>query len=197
MIVIIPTAGSNLQSVGNALDRLEVKWEFSESKSTIEKAHKVILPGVGSAAKAMDLLQKRDLCETIQKLKQPTLGICLGMQLFFSNSTEGSKKIPCLNCIPGTVEKIPQQASFPVPHMGWNSLEHTENPSIFTQDLRNQYYYFVHSYFCSWSSAVTAYCEYNQKIPALVEYKNFIGMQFHPEKSSSQGQELLRRFLSI
>ena len=196
MITIIPTVGSNLNSICSALDRLSLKWQISEDPEVIENSEKVILPGVGHAETAMAKLKAKGLDKTIRSLSQLTVGICLGMQLLFEESEEGDSPISCLSLIPGKVRKIPRKPGMSLPHMGWNQVK-PASPSKYWQggDIED-YYYFVHGYYCENGPWVKAITDYIEPIPAIVEYKNFVGMQFHPEKSSTAGLELLRSYLS-
>ncbi|MFK7827592.1 MAG: imidazole glycerol phosphate synthase subunit HisH [Oligoflexales bacterium] len=196
MITIIPTVGSNLNSICSALDRLALKWQISEESKVITDSEKVILPGVGHAETAMERLQSKGLDQTVRSLSQLTLGICLGMQLLFEESEEGSIPVPCLSLIPGKVKKIPSKPGISLPHMGWNQVRAAAASSYWQGNDLEDYYYFVHGYYCESGPWVKAVTDYVEAIPAIVEHKNFVGIQFHPEKSSRAGLELLRSYLS-
>ncbi|STX29313.1 imidazole glycerol phosphate synthase subunit HisH [Legionella beliardensis] len=196
MIAIIDVSGNNLTSLGNALKQLGYSYQFTHDEEEILKASHVIIPGVGAAPAGMQALQEYQLISAIKQLKQPTLGICLGMQLLAEFSEEGD--VDCLGLIPGIVKRLPQAPHCPVPHMGWNTLEWVKQSSLNTGLKEKDYVYFVHSYaFLSDSSHALAYCDYSTKFTAIIQYKNFYGMQFHPEKSASVGLVLLRNFLEI
>ncbi|NRA45263.1 MAG: imidazole glycerol phosphate synthase subunit HisH [Oligoflexales bacterium] len=199
MITIIPTVGSNLNSICSALDRLELTWQISEDPKEITNSEKVILPGVGHAETAMAKLKAKGLEETVRSLSQLTLGICLGMQLLFEESEEsdeGAMPVRCLSIIPGRVKEIAFKPGMSLPHMGWNQVKPAGNSAHWQAEDVEDYYYFVHGYYCENGPWVKAVTDYVEAIPAIVEYKNFVGMQFHPEKSSTAGLELLRSYLS-
>ena len=196
MITIIPTVGSNLNSICSAIDRLKLDWQISEQPDVIKASKKVILPGVGHAETAMEKLRSKGLDETICSLKQLTLGICLGMQLLFEESEEGSDAVHCLSLIPGKVKRIPSKPGMSLPHMGWNQVRAAAPSSYWQRHLVEDYYYFVHGYYCEGGPWVKAETDYIEAIPAIVEHENFVGIQFHPEKSSTAGLELLRSYLS-
>lgn len=191
MITIIDVSGTNLSSLGNALNRLGFDYIFSHKAEEIQKASHVILPGVGSAPFGMQALEQAGLVPVLAQLKQPVLGICLGMQLLFEFSDEG--QVPCLGLIPGRVEKLTPK-DYPVPHMGWNQL-HWREQSTLRQGLSNtDYVYFTHSYAVKNTPACLAECEYGETFAAIVQQDNLFGMQFHPEKSSEVGMMLFKNF---
>ncbi len=197
MIAIIHTGGANLASVKNALTRLGADAELTDDPARIRAATHVILPGVGAARDAMAKLRAARLVEVIQNLTQPVLGICLGMQLFFTHSREGD--VPCLGLLQGTVEAIePDVANgVTVPHMGWNALTPCgEETALFTGTL-GQYFYFVHSYKAPTGSFVRATTEHGGAIVAALAHQNFFGVQFHPERSGENGARLLERFVQL
>jgi glutamine amidotransferase len=195
MIAIIDVSGNNLTSLGNALKQLGYSYRFTHDKKEINDASHVILPGVGTAAIGMQALNDYQLISVIKKLKQPTLGICLGMQLFLESSEESHSE--CLGLIPGIAKRLPHHKNYPVPHMGWNTLEWAK-PSLLKTGLNaKDYVYFVHSYALLSQDNVIAYCQYSSQFAAIIKHNNFYGMQFHPEKSSSVGLHLLRNFLSV
>jgi glutamine amidotransferase len=143
----------------------------------------------------MQRLRERSLHELIPTLEQPVLGICLGMQLLFESSEEGQAE--CLGVIPGRAARFPDAAGLPVPHMGWNTLS-TQRPSPLLQGMQSgDYAYFVHSYALSLSEATTASCDYGVPFSACVQWRNFFGAQFHPERSAAVGSRMLRNFLEI
>jgi imidazole glycerol-phosphate synthase subunit HisH len=196
MISIIDTGGANLASVVNALTRLEYQVTVTARPSEIEKASHVILPGVGAALDSMNRLKNNNLVSFIRQLKQPTLGICLGMQLLFEASREG--ETDCLGIFPGIVERIPYQKTFPVPHMGWNQIEGASRSLLLRDIPEDNHFYFVHSFVAPNGKWVKGSFRYGAELfPAVVEEENFFGVQFHPEKSSRAGALVLKNFLSL
>ncbi len=196
MIAIINTAVANLSSVAHAIERTGQSYEITTDPEAIEKASHVILPGVGHAQASMKSLEDLGLIPVIRGLKQPVLGICLGMQLLFDKTAEGPSQ--GLGLIAGSVERIPEVEDLPLPHMGWNSLD-LDDPSspllrgIFAGDR----VYFVHSYYAPVGPYTRASTQYGSKISALVSRDNFFGTQFHPERSGLVGDAILRNFLTL
>ena len=195
MITIINCGGSNLASVCNALDRLDAPWQISNDPDQIFKADKVLLPGVGHASQAMAKIEKASLQDLLPKLTQPTLGICLGMQLLFESSEEGDTE--CLKIMPGRVHRIPESQGLSLPHIGWNRLLFQGRSDLLKGIDEGSFMYFVHSYQAPMGPETKAYCEYGCPVPAVVERDNFFGAQFHPEKSAQLGQKLLGNFLAL
>lgn len=196
-LVIIDSGVANLTSVTAAIDRLNVPAQVTSDPDVIQAASHVILPGVGAAKTAMDGLQKKGLITTLKSLKTPVLGICLGMQLLFEKSEE-SEGTEGLGVIPGTVSLLPPSKGAPIPHMGWNqiSVEKQEHPLL--KDIpTDSYFYFVHSYAASLNEMTIASSYYGTKFTAMVARDNFMGCQFHPERSSSMGQIILSNFLGM
>ena len=195
MIVIVDSGGSNLNSVIFALSRLGVKGNITSKNSEIEEAEKVILPGVGSANSAMERFGQKKLVPTIQNLKQPVLGICLGMQLLFSHSEEGDTDL--LGLVPGTVKHFKELGASTIPHMGWNSVTiENDHPLLFGLD-NESFFYFVHSYYVPFSSYTEGSCFYGAKFSAIIAKNNFMGCQFHPERSADAGSRFLKNFLEL
>ncbi len=193
--MIIASGGANIASLQFALERLEARSEVSADAQRIRAATHVILPGVGAAADAMKRLRERGLHTLIPQLEQPVLGICLGMQLLYESSEEG--RAECLGVIPGRARRFQEAEGRPVPHMGWNTLE-TLRPNPLLAGLQSgDYAYFVHSYALGLSDATIAGCDYGAPFSACVQWRNFFGAQFHPERSASVGSRLLRNFLDI
>jgi imidazole glycerol-phosphate synthase subunit HisH len=195
-IVIIKYNAGNIESVNNALNRLGVNAEITADHEKIRKADKVIFPGVGEASTTMAYLRKEGLDELIPSLKQPVLGICLGLQLMCSHSEEGDTT--CLGIFDERVERfIPTPGNeyiTKVPHMGWNAIFDL-NSEIFNPDMEQQYVYFVHSYYASVGDHTAATCKYIVPFSAALQKDNFYATQFHPEKSGSIGSEILKNFL--
>ena len=194
-IVIVASGGANIASLQFALQRLEFASAVSADIEQIRAASHVILPGVGAATDAMSRLRQHRLDTVIPTLQQPVLGICLGMQLLFDASEEGDAR--CLGIIPGRAARFPQAASRPVPHMGWNTLE-IERPCALLAGLADgDYAYFVHSYAVDISAATVASTRYGPPFSACVQWRNFYGAQFHPERSAAAGARLLKNFLAL
>lgn len=191
-IVIIDYGAGNVKSVQYALNRLGVNPILSEDKEVILKADKVIFPGVGSAGAAMKQLNADGLVDVIPQLKQPVLGVCLGMQLMCKHSQEGNTK--GLGIFDVDVVKFVGDEK--IPHMGWNDLENLQSSIYINFPIHNQVY-FVHSYYVPVIPETTATCNYIQSFSASIQKNNFYAFQFHPEKSSNAGEILLQNFLNI
>ncbi|KTD82687.1 imidazole glycerol phosphate synthase subunit HisH [Legionella waltersii] len=195
MIAIIDITGNNLTSLSNAIARLGYSYQLTHDSDQIQNARSVILPGVGTALSGMNALNNYGLVDLIRSLKQPVLGICLGMQLLLKHSEE--ENVDCLGLIPGTATKLSPNKQNPVPHMGWNKLLWTKK-SVLASDLSpEEYVYFVHSYAMKNSEYAVARCQYTEEFTAIVNKDNFFGMQFHPEKSAETGLTLLKNFLEM
>ena len=198
MIAIIDSGGANIASVTFALERCGATATLTTDAEMIASADKVILPGVGAAPVAMAQLQKAGLVDCIRGLTQPVLGICLGMQLLFERSEEGDTAL--LGLIPGTVGAFQPAPGLSIPHMGWNRLLPTAgaaaNPLLKGID-DGAHVYFVHSYFAPVSGDTVAACRYGADFAALVAYGNFMGAQFHPERSGPIGARILQNFLEL
>lgn len=195
MIAIIDTGGANLASVTNALDRLQQKWQITIESEVIDAASHVILPGVGSASEAMRRIKLARLEPVISALKVPTLGICLGMQLFYESSFEGG--VHCLGILEGKVERMQAGPGISIPHMGWNEVVYQKKSPLFNDIPSSSYFYFVHSYKAAMGSAVVALTHHGEVLPAAVQKDNFYGTQFHPERSGAIGAKLISNFLGL
>lgn len=191
-IVIIDYGAGNVKSVQYALNRLGVNPILSEDKEVILKADKVIFPGVGAAGAAMQQLNADGLVDIIPQLKQPVLGVCLGMQLMCNHSQEGETK--GLGIFDVNVVKF--EGKEKIPHMGWNNLENLQSEIYQNFPINNQVY-FVHSYYVPVIKQTTATCNYITPFSASIQKDNFYAFQFHPEKSSLAGEILLQNFLKI
>ncbi len=199
-LAIIDSGGANISSVKHALRRLGADPVFTSDEQTIRTAERVILPGVGAAGAAMSRLKELDLIECIRTLKQPVLGICLGMQLLFEGSEEdqvGDQPVECLGIIPGTLTKLKPQTGLRVPHMGWNTTTMVSNDPLLDGLPENPWFYFVHSYCAPISEHTVASCTHGETFTAIVRKDNFRGAQFHPERSARGGSRLLANFLEI
>lgn len=193
-IAVINSGGANLGSVVHALNRLGAESVLTRDAAEIRSADKVILPGVGAAAWAMNALREAGLVEVIRDLTQPVLGICLGLQLLFDGSEEGEAE--CLGLIPGTVRRLAVQEHQRLPHMGWNQLNWTDTSDPLAAGLKgDEWLYFVHTYAAPTESAV-ATSSHGQSFAAVVRRGNFAACQFHPEKSAAAGARLLANFLN-
>jgi len=191
-VVIIDYKGGNVQSVKFALERLGVQAKLTADKEEIQSADKVIFPGEGEANSAMRQLKNDGLDVLIPTLKQPFMGICLGMQLLCRHSEENDT--PMLNIIPLDVKHF--VTDLKVPHMGWNNIYDLKSPVM--QGLEEQdYVYFVHSYFVPVSEHTIAAADYPQPFSAAVQYENFYAVQFHTEKSGPTGAKILQNFLQL
>ncbi len=200
--VIVDTGCANLSSVKFAVERLGYSIVISDDIKVIKNAKKVILPGVGTARHAMENIKSRGLVATLQQLTQPVLGFCLGMQLMARSSVEGANSnsdeqiIECLGVIPTDVR--PHDAkSLRLPHMGWNTLSQVENHPVFNGINVEDYFYFVHSFAAPVSEYTVARCQYGSEFSAAIAKDNFIGCQFHPERSSDLGSKIIKNFLEM
>ena len=193
--VIIDSGGANLASLQFALERLGARAEVSCDAHAISAAARVLLPGVGSAADAMRRLRRSGVAELLPTLRQPVLGICLGMQLLFERSAEGMTE--CLGVLPGTVRRLQAAPGRPVPHMGWNQLTGSRQDPLLDGIEPGEYFYFVHSYAVPSSAVTLAHVEYGESVSAVVRRDNFWGTQFHPERSAAAGARLLDNFLKL
>ncbi len=192
-LAIIDSGGANIGSVRLALQRLGVDSVFTADADVIRRADRVILPGVGAAAAAMNQLNDHGLIDTIRSLTQPVLGICLGMQLLFESSSEGN--VDCLGIIPGRLEHFPEAPGLRVPHMGWNHTETVREDPLLEGLGEEPWFYFVHSYYAPVCEATIASCRHGVAFSAMVQQANFRGAQFHPERSARHGAQVLRNFI--
>src|SRR5690606_17624793 len=192
-VVIVKYNAGNVQSVSFALERLGLNFTITDNAEEIKKADKVLFPGVGEASTTMAFLKEKKLDQLIPSLKQPVLGICLGMQLMCSHSEENNT--PCLGIFTESVKKFIPSASQKVPHVGWNELALTE--SWLDRKLENEYVYFVHSYYVPVTQHTSAITNYTVPFSAAIHRDNFYAVQFHPEKSAGAGELVLKSFLTI
>ncbi len=193
-VVLLSTGGSNYTSLQAAFERIGARCQHSTDAEVIAAASHVVLPGVGSASSAMLAIEQQRLAPFIRALKQPLLGICLGMQVLYQYSDESEQA--CLGVFPGRVERLANAPGIRVPHMGWNSVQSTrENPLM--KGIDGADFYFVHSYAAALDQYSIAQSTHGFAFSAAVACGNFYGVQFHPERSGTQGQTLLENFLSI
>ena len=190
-LVIVDLSYGNIGSIQLAFERLGVTPKLTADVAQISSADRVLLPGVGAAGHAMKRIEQLGLRECLRSLAQPALGICLGMQLLFERSEEADTE--CLGMIPGEVRALQPAPGMPVPHMGWSSVEVTD-PSIALNS--GDYVYFAHGYACDDGPATVASATYGRKIPAVVRQGNWLGAQFHPERSADAGARFLEAFLA-
>ncbi len=197
-VVIIKYNAGNIFSVDYALRRLGVEAEITGDIAKIQSADKVIFPGVGEAETTMNYLKEHNLDEVIKSLKQPTLGICIGMQLMCQSSEEAaSGLVPCLGIFPEKVKRFaPAQPNVKVPHMGWNTVTDRESP-LFAGLPDEAYFYYVHSYYATLGVETIARTNYIHPYSAALHKDNFYAVQFHPEKSGAMGEVVLRNFLNL
>lgn len=194
-VAVIDYNAGNIRSVLFALERLGVEAVLTSDAETIQKADKIIFPGQGEASSAMENLQKRGLDTLIPTLKQPFLGICIGMQLLCEFSEENNT--PCLGIIPQRVIRF-TDPTLKVPHVGWNTIQTNNVDNIVANAaLNDAYFYFVHSYYVEKGAYTTATCDYGKAFSACLKKDNFWAAQFHPEKSGTAGEQLIRHFLAM
>jgi glutamine amidotransferase len=195
MIAIIKYKAGNTASVANALERLGADYRLAETPEDLEKADGIVFPGVGHAASAMRSLRDQGIADWLKKTKKPVLGICVGMQLMFESSSEGNTI--GLGIIPGSLQKFDEKEA-KVPHMGWNRIKTDENKHPIIKNLSPKHYlYFVHSYYAPVNEFTLASCDYINDFSAIVAKDNFMGVQFHPEKSGNVGSMVLQNFMDI
>jgi glutamine amidotransferase len=192
-VALIKYNAGNIQSVSYALERMGVDFEVTADPGKITSADKVIFPGVGEASTTMNFLRSGKLDKVIVDLKQPVLGICLGMQLLCRHSEENNTD--CLGVFDETVKKFEPTPRQKVPHMGWNSLSETKD--WISKDLDEKYVYFVHSYYVPVNVYTVAQTDYIVPFSAAMRKNNFHAVQFHPEKSAEAGEEILKNFMEL
>ena len=193
--VIVDSGGANLASLRYALERLGARTQVSNDARTIAGAARVVLPGVGAAAHAMQRLHAAGLTSVLRALTQPVLGVCLGMQLLFAVSEEGLTE--CLGVLPYAVRRLRSAPQRPVPHMGWNQLYQLRPDPLLEGVPDGAYAYFVHSYAAPLTQHTLASTEYGAALSAVVRHENFWGTQFHPERSAATGARVLANFLRL
>ena len=190
-VAIIDSGGSNLRSVAKAVGRLNKSYVITDTANEIKNASFVILPGVGSAENVMQVLKEKNLIGVINNLNQPVLGICIGMQILFEYSAEGNTE--CLGLIEGNIKRFNEAKNLKVPQMGWNKVMFIETKL----QKFNGYYYFANSYYSDVQKYTRATSDYGNKFSSVVEKNNFLGCQFHPEKSADAGENFLKYFFQI
>lgn len=192
-VVIIDNGGANLASVINAFERLGVSPVPSSDPAVMESAERLVLPGVGAAGDGMRRLRAQRLHDRVPQLEQPLLGICLGMQLMFERSEENDTQ--CLGLLDGTVRQLHENADVTVPHMGWNRLSMQVEHPVMRGVSEKDWFYFVHSFAALSTKDAVASCRHGMQFTAVAARGNFIGVQFHPERSGEAGARVLKNFL--
>lgn len=194
MIAIVDYKMGNLRSVENALKRLGAEFVVTADAEQIKRADKVLLPGVGNAAEAIENLREAGLVEVIRSLRRPVLGICVGMQVMCRHSEEGD--VDCLNIFDARVKRFQPSAQEKVPHMGWNSIGNLES-KLFKGINGGEMVYFVHSFYPELCPDTIATTRHGVMFSAALKYENFYGTQFHPEKSGDVGERIIENFLKL
>lgn len=195
-LVIVDTGCANLASVSYAFERLGVSALISDEADIIQSAARVVLPGVGSAPFAMRNIEAKQLKPVLCGLSQPVIGICLGMQLLFETLEEGGETVNGLGLVKGAVTEL-NTGDLPSPHMGWNTLEPIKTDPLLRDVKTGDFAYFVHSFAAPVSEATLVQAEYGSPFSAIVRQENVWGCQFHPERSSKTGAQILKNFLDI
>lgn len=195
MIAIVDYDAGNIRSVAGALERLGQQYELTADPERLLAADRVILPGVGNAAHALESLRQRGLCEVIRSLRRPVLGICVGLQILCRDSEEGP--VEGLGVFDAHVRRFPDEPRIKVPHMGWNALGNLDGKLM--KGLQSgTFVYFVHSYYPSLCQDTVATCRHGSTLfSAALRYENFYGTQFHPEKSGDAGSRILQNFIDL
>ncbi|MEY4273893.1 MAG: Imidazole glycerol phosphate synthase subunit HisH [Bacteroidota bacterium] len=193
-IAIIKYNAGNVQSVMYALDRIGVKYQWTDDEKTIQSADKVIFPGVGEASTAMSYLREKGLDQLIPSLKQPVLATCIGMQLLCKESEENNTI--CMGVFDVSVKRF-VSTDLKIPHVGWNSIEAQGENALMQGLKKEEYVYFVHSYYAPLNPYTTAVCDYTQPFSAMLQKDNFYAAQFHAEISGMAGQKIIQNFLAL
>lgn len=194
MIAVIDYNMGNICSLGHALRRLGAEWRLTSDHEEIRQADRVILPGVGNAAEAMENLKRLHLPELISSLRRPVLGICVGMQVMCRSSEEGDAQ--CMGIFDAKVRRFKEQHGIKIPNMGWSPLSNMES-KLFKDIHSGEYVYFVHSFFAPLCPDTVATSRHPDLFSAALKYENFYGVQFHPEKSGDVGERILHNFLKL
>ncbi len=194
-IALVKCGGANFGSVQYALERIGVEAIVTDNAELIQKADKVILPGVGSAQAAMQRIAQHNLSDTLKNLQQPTLAICLGMQVLCESSVEGDTQ--CLGIIPAQVQAMQTGKGLRVPHMGWNQVSYQENHPLFKNIAQDDYAYFVHGFSVPVNGYTIALSTHGETFSAAMQYRNYFAVQYHPERSGQHGFKILENFINL
>ena len=192
-VAIVKYNAGNVESVKNALNRLGVEPILTDDAVTLQTADKVIFPGVGEASSAMNYLRERNLDKTIKSLRQPVLGVCLGMQLLCESSEENDTK--CLEILPYRVRRFDDE-NLKIPQIGWNNIFDLKS-DLLEGIAENSFVYFVHSFYVESGTETIATSDYGLNFSAAIRHENFYAVQFHAEKSGAVGERILENFLKI
>ena len=192
-VVLVDSGGANIGSMRYALQRLGVDAPLTSDAGAIRTADRVILPGVGAAAPAMARLREANLIEVLRNLTRPVLGVCLGMQLLCTHSDEGN--VDGLGVIDAPVQRLSGGNGLRVPHMGWNEVRTAVRHPLCADEAGTGWAYFVHGYAVPVCAATLATCEHGETFSAAIGQGNFMGVQYHPERSAALGMAVLLNFL--
>jgi glutamine amidotransferase len=193
-IAIIKYNAGNVQSVMYALDRIGMKYQWTDDEKVIQSADKVIFPGVGEASTAMAYLREKGLDQLIPSLKQPVLATCIGMQLLCRDSEENNTT--CMGVFDVPVKRF-VSADLKIPHVGWNSIQINGENALMEGLKKEEFVYFVHSFYAPVGPYTTAICDYAQPFSAMLQKDNFYAAQFHAEISGIAGQKIIQNFLAL
>ena len=193
-IAIIKYNAGNVQSVMYALDRIGMKYQWTDDEKVIRSADKVIFPGVGEASTAMAYLREKGLDQLIPSLKQPVLATCIGMQLLCRDSEENNTT--CMGVFDVPVKRF-VSSDLKIPHVGWNSIQANSENILMEGLKKEEYVYFVHSFYAPINPYTTATCDYTQSFSAMLQKDNFYAAQFHAEISGMAGQKIIQNFLAL
>lgn len=194
-VAIINNGGANMNSLVYALERLKLTPVLTSDADTIARSSHVILPGVGHATDSMARLTQSAMADLVGSLTQPVLGICLGMQLMYAFSEEGDT--PCLNVLHGNVTTMTGTVERPAPHMGWNQIAMRQSHPLLAGIDDGAYFYFVHGYTAEINAHTVASSDYGYEFTSIAARDNFVGVQFHPERSGAVGAQLLNNFVTM
>jgi len=195
-VAVVDSGGTNITSVLFALERLGAPAKLTADPAEIAAASHVLLPGVGAAGPGMAKLQQKSLIGCLKELRQPMMGVCLGMQLMYERSTEGN--VECLGLLKGEVRRFKDGPDLTVPHMGWNDVTPARSGDALLAGLvPGDQAYYVHSFFAPVTDDTVAICDYGVPFAAMVHRGNLYGCQFHPERSSAVGKRVLENFLAV
>jgi glutamine amidotransferase len=194
VIGIIDYGAGNIRSVGNALDRLDQQYFVSKDIAELQRARKLILPGVGEARSAMESLGQIGLLRWMTTVNIPFLGICIGMQILFEHSEE--RDTACLGVVPGRISRF-DDTKLKVPHIGWNRVDVTATSPLFNNIRDKEYFYFVHSFRAPVGPNTIGTTQYGEAFSSAVQKQNFYGVQFHAEKSGAAGIQVMKNFIEL